>query len=66
MHSPLIWIAAFVLFRLFDISKPPPARQLERLPDGLGIMADDWAAGGFACLALHALHWFGAFGKLWV
>jgi phosphatidylglycerophosphatase A len=63
-HSPLIWIAAFILFRMFDISKPPPARQLERLPDGLGIMADDWAAGGFACLALHALLWLGAFGKL--
>lgn len=33
----------FVLFRIFDITKPPPARQLERLPDGWGIVADDLA-----------------------
>lgn len=35
----------FVLFRLFDILKPPPIRQLESLPGGAGIMADDVAAG---------------------
>ena len=40
--------------RVFDISKLPPGRQVERLPKGLGIMADDWAAAGWAaaCLAL--------------
>ena len=38
-------LAAFVLFRLFDIWKPPPVRQLERLPGGTGIMADDLMAG---------------------
>ena len=37
--------AAFVLFRIFDIGKWPPMRQLERLPGGWGIMADDLAAG---------------------
>ena len=49
-------IAGFVLIRLFDIWKPPPARQLERLPNGLGIMADDWVAGIYACLALALLY----------
>lgn len=37
--------AALLLFRLFDITKPPPVRQLERLPEGTGIMLDDIAAG---------------------
>ncbi|MFT7463121.1 MAG: phosphatidylglycerophosphatase A [Pseudohongiellaceae bacterium] len=39
---------AFVLFRVFDVVKPPPCRWLERLPGGVGIMADDVAAGLFA------------------
>ena len=51
--------AGFVLHRLFDITKPPPARQLERWPTGLGIMADDWAAAVYANLALRALLWLG-------
>jgi phosphatidylglycerophosphatase A len=55
----LVLLAGFLLFRLFDITKPPPARQLERLSAGLGIMADDWAAGVYACLALHAILWTG-------
>ncbi|MBE3070340.1 MAG: phosphatidylglycerophosphatase A, partial [Planctomycetes bacterium] len=42
---------AFVWFRLFDILKPPPIRQLERLPAGWGIMADDVAAGLAALVA---------------
>ena len=45
-------LIAFLLFRFFDITKPPPCRQLENLPDGLGVMADDWAAAGFAACAL--------------
>ena len=49
--------AGFVLHRLFDITKPPPARQLERLPEGLGIMADDWAAAVYANVSLRALVW---------
>ena len=36
--------AAFLLFRVFDIAKPFPCDRCERLPTGLGIMADDWAA----------------------
>jgi len=50
-------VAGFVLFRLFDIVKPYPAGRLERLPGGLGIMADDAMAGIYANLALRALLW---------
>ena len=53
-HVPFTWITAgvgFVLFRLFDITKLWPARQLEFLPGGTGVMADDLAAGIYAgCL----------------
>jgi phosphatidylglycerophosphatase A len=45
----------FLLFRAFDVWKPYPARQLEALPDGLGIMADDLMAGVYANLALRVL-----------
>lgn len=47
------YLAAFVLFRLFDIWKPPPVRQLERLRGGIGIVADDLAAGVLAALILY-------------
>ncbi len=40
----------FVLFRMFDVLKPAPARALERLPGGWGILADDLAAGLYANL----------------
>ena len=42
--------SAFLLFRLFDIWKPPPARRFERLPGGLGVVADDLMAGVYANL----------------
>ena len=45
-------LLGFILFRVFDIWKPFPARQAERLPGGWGIMADDWAAGIYAALGL--------------
>jgi phosphatidylglycerophosphatase A len=44
-------LAAFLLFRLFDIWKPWPARLAERLPGGLGVVADDLMAGLYANLA---------------
>lgn len=44
---------AFFLFRAFDVLKPPPVRQLESLRGGLGIMADDVAAGLLTLLVLH-------------
>jgi phosphatidylglycerophosphatase A len=51
LGSPFDWkhaLIALALFRLFDITKPPPARQLERLPAGWGIVFDDVAAGLYA------------------
>lgn len=60
MVMPLYWktyLLGFLFFRLFDIWKPFPARQLERLPWGWGIMADDWMAGIYAAIVLRvALH----------
>ena len=44
---------AFVVFRFFDIVKPPPIRQLDaRLKNGIGVMADDFLAAGYTLLAL--------------
>jgi phosphatidylglycerophosphatase A len=48
--------AGFVLFRVFDVAKPWPVRPLERLPGGIGIVADDLAAGAIAGILL-ALGW---------
>lgn len=45
-------VLGFILFRVFDIWKPFPVRQAERLPGGWGIMADDWLAGIYAALGL--------------
>jgi phosphatidylglycerophosphatase A len=52
--SPIALALAFFWFRVFDIIKPPPVRQLERLPNGWGIMADDVAAGIMALLTTKA------------
>ena len=50
---PWWWLAlAFVAFRVFDIAKPPPVRQAERLHGGVGIMADDVVAGLFAIVVV--------------
>lgn len=55
-------LAAFLLFRAFDIVKPFPVRHFERLPGGIGIMADDLMAGVYANIALRASIWlFGHF-----
>jgi phosphatidylglycerophosphatase A len=51
LFSPFDWrhaLIALALFRLFDITKPFPVRQLERLPEGWGIVFDDVAAGLYA------------------
>ncbi|MGB6112431.1 MAG: phosphatidylglycerophosphatase A [Acidobacteriaceae bacterium] len=45
---PWEWLLAFLLFRAFDILKPPPARQFDRMHSGFGIMMDDVAAGIYA------------------
>jgi phosphatidylglycerophosphatase A len=52
------WLAAFFLFRLFDIWKPPPVRQLEALPSGVGIVADDVMAGVYGALVLFLMGCF--------
>ncbi len=48
------WLGAFILFRLFDIWKPFPVRQVERLEGGAGVMADDVVAGIYGALVLYA------------
>ena len=45
-------IMAFILFRILDVFKPDPIRQLQKLPGGLGVMADDLAAGLLTNLAM--------------
>lgn len=50
----LTGVAAFVLFRIFDVAKPWPVNAFEKLPGGVGIMADDVAAGCFAAALLAA------------
>jgi phosphatidylglycerophosphatase A len=62
LFAPLRWkyvLAAFILFRAFDVLKPPPARQLEALHGGTGIMLDDVAAGIYALLVCLVLARFG-------
>lgn len=54
-------ILAFILFRFFDIVKPYPARRLESLHGGLGIMADDIVAGVYAAIVVAiavVISWF--------
>ncbi len=56
--APLQWkylIVGLILFRVFDILKPPPVRRLERFPGGTGIMLDDLGAGLYAWLVFQAL-----------
>jgi phosphatidylglycerophosphatase A len=53
------FLASFILFRGFDILKPPPVRQLEALPEGTGIVVDDVAAGLYAFAVMHLLLHFG-------
>ena len=58
-HSLLAFAASFVLFRIFDVWKPLGAREIQRLPGGLGVVADDVIAGLTACGAFHAGAWAG-------
>ena len=55
---PIVWqalLAGFILFRVFDIVKPPPVRMLEKLPGGTGIVVDDVGAGVYALIVLQLL-----------
>ena len=59
---PTTWqpmLAGFILFRVFDVLKPPPVRRLERLPAGTGIVVDDLGAGVYALIAVQLLLHFG-------
>ncbi len=59
---PFAWksfLAGFILFRAFDIVKPPPVRQLEAIPEGTGIVLDDIAAGLYALVVVHLFLHFG-------
>jgi phosphatidylglycerophosphatase A len=59
---PVGWkplLAGFILFRTFDILKPPPIRSLERLPEGTGIVVDDLGAGVYALAVMQILLHFG-------
>jgi len=59
---PVHWktvLGSLILFRVFDILKPPPIRQLERLREGYGIVLDDVAAGLFALLVLQGVRYWG-------
>jgi phosphatidylglycerophosphatase A len=57
LPKTLPWLAAaFVCFRVLDVLKPWPIRRFERLPGGLGIMADDLAAGVLGALLLNAVY----------
>ena len=61
--APLTWhaqLAGFLLFRAFDMVKPPPIRRLELLrPEGVGIVVDDLGAGLYGFLVLQLLLHFG-------
>ncbi len=55
----ILWgVLGFILFRLFDIFKPHPIRQLEKLPLGLGVMADDLMAGVYTAIILNVVSYF--------
>ena len=73
MWVSLLWLpaslevalVAFFLFRLFDITKPPPCRAAERAGGGLGVMLDDLIAGAYANLVGQVL-WRIAFPEGWL
>jgi len=58
------WVAAFVLFRLFDITKPGPIGKADRRGDAMGVMLDDVIAGVFAGIGVMVLAglWHGVLG----
>ena len=56
-HRPLVFLAAFFLFRVFDVWKPLGAREAQVLPGGWGIVADDVIAGLTTLGVLQGLLW---------
>jgi len=64
-HALAAFAASFLLFRLFDVWKPLGAREIQRLPGGFGVVADDVIAGLTACAAFH-LGWWAARAAGWI
>jgi phosphatidylglycerophosphatase A len=63
--APFHWKAmliGLILFRVFDMWKPSPVRNLEKLPDGTGIVLDDVAAGLYGLIGMQLLVRFGILG----
>lgn len=63
--APLHWkamLAGLILFRVFDMWKPVPIRNLEKLPEGTGIVMDDVAAGVYGLIIMQLLLRFGILG----
>lgn len=63
--APLHWkpmLCGLILFRVFDMWKPVPVRNLERLPEGTGIVMDDVAAGVYGLIVMQLLLRFGILG----
>jgi phosphatidylglycerophosphatase A len=66
LFVPVTWktlAVGFILFRGFDIVKPPPVRQLEKLPEGTGIVVDDVGAGIYALAVMQLLLHFGLLSR---
>lgn len=55
LHNGLIAVSAFLAFRFFDILKPPPARKLESLKGGVGILVDDLVTGAMAAVVIQVV-----------
>jgi phosphatidylglycerophosphatase A len=53
----LLFLIAFLFFRLFDIAKPPPINKSQEIGGGLGIMLDDIIAGVYAFICLFIIRW---------
>jgi phosphatidylglycerophosphatase A len=64
--SPLALTVAFFLFRFFDVVKPPPARRMERLGGGDGILLDDVVAGLYGLGVMALLRTFVNTPEAWV
>ena len=62
--TPLGALAGFLIFRVLDVVKPWPSRQLESLHGGLGIMADDAMAGVYGYLLMRGLIYIAPAGTL--
>ena len=61
VYLPVRWqtvVLGFILFRAFDILKPPPIRWIERLPVGFGIVLDDVMAGVYANVLMQGLVYY--------